>query len=101
MGQWRLVSLLRENLHRRDYVDRQMIFERFRRTDIPDAFESLSAYEDLVLSKTPTDHLFARVAKLANTLDLGFRNHRFQNIALCFKKQRFYEGNHAFSAKSV
>jgi len=35
--------------------------------------------------------LCARVAKLADAPDLGFRNYRFQNIALRFKKQSFYE----------
>ena len=33
----------------------------------------------------------ARVAKLADAPDLGLRNHRFQNIALRFKKESFYE----------
>ena len=33
----------------------------------------------------------ARVAKLADALDLGLRNRRFQNVALRFKKESFYE----------
>jgi hypothetical protein len=33
----------------------------------------------------------ARVAKLADAPDLGFRNRRFQNVALRFKKQSIYE----------
>jgi hypothetical protein len=31
----------------------------------------------------------ARVAKLADAPDLGLRNHRFQNVALRFKSERF------------
>jgi hypothetical protein len=34
----------------------------------------------------------ARVAKLADAPDLGFRNRRFQNIPFRFKKQSLYEG---------
>jgi hypothetical protein len=33
----------------------------------------------------------ARVAKLADAPDLGFRNRRFQNVPFRFKKQSFYE----------
>jgi hypothetical protein len=30
-------------------------------------------------------------AEAADAPDLGFRNHRFQNVALRFKKESFYE----------
>jgi hypothetical protein len=41
-------------------------------------------------ARTAAD-LRARVAKLADAPDLGFRNRRFQNVALRFKKQSIYE----------
>src|SRR5260370_16204395 len=49
---------------------------------------ALFAIENL---KSKIYHPSARVAKLADAPDLGFRNHRFQNIAFRFKKQPFYE----------
>jgi hypothetical protein len=32
----------------------------------------------------------------ADAPDLGFRNHRFQNVSFCFKKQSIYEGKTRF-----
>jgi hypothetical protein len=37
----------------------------------------------------------ARVAELADAPDLGLQNHRFQDIALRFKENPFYEGKTA------
>jgi hypothetical protein len=42
----------------------------------------------------------ARVAKLADAPDLGFRNHRFQNSAFHFKERLFYERKTHFFTKS-
>jgi hypothetical protein len=42
----------------------------------------------------------ADALKLADTPDLGLRNHRFQNIASRFKAKRFYEGKTPVLAKS-
>ena len=42
---------------------------------------------------------YARVAKLADAPDLGFRTQRFQNVAFRFKKQRFYESKTSISAR--
>jgi len=39
----------------------------------------------------------ARVAKLADAPDLGFRNRRFHNVPFRFKKQAIYEGKMQFS----
>jgi hypothetical protein len=33
---------------------------------------------------------------LADAPDLGFRNHRFQNVSFCFEKQPIYEGKMRF-----
>jgi hypothetical protein len=35
------------------------------------------------------------VAKLADAPDLGFRNHRFQNVSFCFKKTNDLRGENA------
>jgi hypothetical protein len=43
----------------------------------------------------------ARVAKLADAPDLGFRNRRFQNVPFRFKKQAIYEGKTRFFTISV
>jgi hypothetical protein len=39
----------------------------------------------------------ARVAKLADTPGLGFRNHRFQDVTFHFKANAFYEWKTGFS----
>jgi hypothetical protein len=41
------------------------------------------------------------MAKLADAPDLGLRNRRFQNVALRFKKQSFYERKTPFFTISV
>jgi hypothetical protein len=38
------------------------------------------------------------MAKLAGPPDLGFQNHRFQNVPFHFKKQSIYEGKAQFFA---
>jgi hypothetical protein len=38
----------------------------------------------------------AGVAELADAPDLGFRNHRFQNVSFRFQKQSIYEGKRDF-----
>jgi hypothetical protein len=42
----------------------------------------------------------ARVAKLADTPDLGLRKHQFQSVAFLFKKQSIYQRKMRFLAIS-
>ena len=48
--------------------------------------------------ESPIENPIARVAKLADAPDLGFRNRRFHNVPFCFKKQAIYERKMRFSA---
>jgi len=41
------------------------------------------------------------VAKKADAPDLGFQNHRFQNIPFRFKKQVTYAGKNRFFAETA
>ena len=52
-------------------------------------------------AKSKIENTIARVAELADAPDLGFRNHRLQNVSSRFKKQSIYEGKTHFVTPEV
>src|SRR5689334_25031469 len=51
--------------------------------------------------KSKIENRRARVAELADAPDLGFRNHRVQNVSSRFKKRSIYEGKTHFITPNV
>jgi hypothetical protein len=81
-------------------VAKEQIAQRSLIGEVKCAIAELAAAEGRLLSIG--DELFGRawqlgrMATLGDAPDLGFRNHRFQNVPFRFKKQSIYEGKTRF-----
>ena len=74
------------------------LFAVFTKLDVSDTMEKLFLGLDAQLVCSLEYN--ARVAKLVDAPDLGFRNRRFQNVPLRFKRQSIYEGKTRFFTMS-